>query len=133
MNWPQRFIILAIMLFLHIVDDYYLQGCLAQLKQSKWWKENYPDKMYTNDYQMALFEHAFSWSFVITLPLLILSIITENLALTKIVLYSYFYNTSIHGFVDDLKANKKQINLITDQTIHFGQIIITWVFFNLII
>lgn len=32
------FIILA-MVFCHIVDDYYLQSCLASMKQKKWWQK----------------------------------------------------------------------------------------------
>ena len=30
--------ILILMLFAHIVDDYYLQGWLASAKQKKWWE-----------------------------------------------------------------------------------------------
>ena len=28
---------LLFMVFLHIVDDYYLQGILASMKQKQWW------------------------------------------------------------------------------------------------
>ena len=31
---------LLTMIFLHIVDDYYLQGVLAKMKQRKWWEDN---------------------------------------------------------------------------------------------
>ena len=41
--------ILFVMVFGHIVDDYYLQGILASMKQKSWWKENAPDKMYEKD------------------------------------------------------------------------------------
>ena len=47
-------ILLLAMLFCHIVDDYYLQGWLASAKQKSWWKKNAPDKLYKNDYIMAL-------------------------------------------------------------------------------
>jgi hypothetical protein len=57
--------LLLIMIFLHIVDDYYLQGFLASLKQKRWWEKNAPDKLYRKDYIMALLEHAFSWTFMI--------------------------------------------------------------------
>lgn len=60
-------ILLLAMLFCHIVDDYYLQGWLASAKQKSWWKKNAPDKLYKNDYIMALCEHAFSWTFMIML------------------------------------------------------------------
>ena len=35
-------------------------------------------------------------------------------------------NTAIHFVVDDLKANRFKINLITDQSIHFIQIVLTF-------
>ena len=63
-------ILLLTMLFCHIVDDYYLQGWLASAKQKLWWEKNVPDKLYKNDYIMALCEHAFSWTFMIMLPLM---------------------------------------------------------------
>lgn len=57
------------MLFCHIVDDYYLQGILASMKQKKWWQENAPDKLYEYDYLIALLMHGFSWAFMIMLPI----------------------------------------------------------------
>ena len=73
---------------------------------------------------MALAEHAFSWSFMIHLPLLI-SFIMMDLSLYNLFV-SYFINWIIHMVVDDLKANKLKINLIQDQLIHLQQIMITW-------
>ena len=35
-------------------------------------------------------------------------------------------NLVIHMVVDDLKANRKKINLIQDQSIHMVQILATW-------
>ena len=61
--------ILLTMIFLHIVDDYYLQGILAQMKQKKFWKEQAPDEKYKYDYIWALIMHGFSWAFMIMLPL----------------------------------------------------------------
>ena len=61
------------MIFLHIVDDYYLQGILAQMKQKKFWKEQTPDELYKYDYIWALIMHAFSWTFMIMLPLIFVS------------------------------------------------------------
>ena len=34
--------------------------------------------------------------------------------------------------VDDLKANKRKINLITDQSVHVCQIIITFIIYNIV-
>ena len=119
--------LLVFMLLAHIVDDYYLQGWLASAKQKKWWEKNAPDNLYRFDYIMALFCHALSWSITTFLPILIYSLCT-NTAL------NWFYlaipvNLIIHAIVDNLKANKSKINLIIDQSIHFVQIIVTWLLF----
>lgn len=116
-----KLFILFVMIFAHIVDDYYLQGILASLKQKTWWENQKSYKpMYKYDYIVALIMHAFSWSFVVSLPIL-------YLGFTKWIAVAIILNTIIHGIVDDLKANKHKINLIVDQSIHIVQIIIIWV------
>ena len=122
--------LLVFMLLAHLVDDYYLQGWLASAKQKKWWEKNAPDKLYKHDYIMALFCHALSWSIMIFLPILIYSLI-NNIDLQLFYL-AIPINLTIHAFVDDLKANKLKINLIVDQSIHFIQILTTWLAFALI-
>lgn len=117
-----KIFILLLMLFMHIVDDYYLQGWLASAKQKVWWENNAPKTLYKNDYKMALGCHAFSWTFMIMLPL-VFYVGESNLIW---LLIAYPFNLVIHCFVDNLKANKLKINLITDQTIHILQVIITW-------
>ena len=109
------------MIFLHIVDDYYLQGILAQMKQKKFWKEQAPDELYKYDYIWALIMHAFSWTFMIMLPLIFVSPISP-------VFYVIFVvNLAVHAYVDNLKANKHKINLWQDQLIHLAQIILTFI------
>ena len=116
-----KLFILFVMIFAHIVDDYYLQGILASLKQKTWWENQKSYKpMYKYDYIVALIMHAFSWSFMISLPIL-------YFGFTKWIAVAIILNTIIHGIVDDLKANKCKINLIMDQSIHIIQIVITWV------
>lgn len=127
-----RFIFLFIMLFLHIVDDYYLQGILASMKQKKWWYENAPAPLYKNDWKMALFEHAFSWSFMITLPWLVVSIATQNNMGFFLLTFFYILNTILHACIDNLKANEEVFNLIIDQSLHFLQICTTWLAFIII-
>ena len=61
--------IVMLMIFMHIVDDYYLQGWLASAKQKKYWEENAPEKLYRSDYIWALIMHSFSWAFMIMLPI----------------------------------------------------------------
>lgn len=121
-----KLFILFVMIFAHIVDDYYLQGILASLKQKSWWENQKSYKpMYKYDYIVALIMHAFSWSFMISLPIL-------YFGFTKWIAVAIILNTIIHGIVDDLKANKHKINLIVDQSIHIVQIVVTWVLLVLI-
>lgn len=119
------FVLFICMLFLHIADDYYLQGILANLKQRSWWEKNAPDSLYSHDYIMALFMHSASWSFMTMLPLLVRFAFEPPVSFAVL----WAVNTVIHGIVDDLKANKRKINLIHDQCIHLIQIIITLGFF----
>ena len=117
-----KLFLLFLMLFMHIVDDYYLQGWLASAKQKSWWEQNAPNKLYKYDYLMALFMHSFSWSFMIMLPYHFYILLFGG----TFYLILFIGNLIIHMYVDNMKANLKKINLIQDQLIHIIQIIITW-------
>ena len=121
--------ILISMIFCHIVDDYYLQGILASMKQKSWWQksESYSEK-YRYDYVMALIEHAFSWTFMVMLPIFIISKFQINVFMCLV----FLVNWIIHAVVDDLKANKKKINLIQDQVIHLVQIFVTFILLGVV-
>ena len=117
--------LLLLMIFCHIVDDYKLQGILASMKQKDWWVEQTSfTKLYKFDYIVALIVHSISWSFMILLPIFI----TSSFNITPVILGVFCINIVIHAVVDDLKANKKKINLWIDQLIHLIQIIATWIF-----
>jgi hypothetical protein len=117
--------VLILMIFCHIVDDYYLQGWLASAKQKQWWKDNAPDKLYRFDYIWALLMHSFSWSFMIMLPIAI----SQGFEVNWVFGLMLVINLAVHAFVDNLKANVKVINLWVDQSIHMLQIIYTfWLF-----
>ena len=115
-------------IFMHIVDDFYLQGSLAQMKQKSWWLDHpsYND-MYKYDYIVALITHGFSWSFMIHLPSFLLMVYFKEItnASSIILLLLVLMQAELHSIVDHLKANKKYINLVTDQTLHMIQIIIS--------
>lgn len=119
-----------IMLFYHIVDDYYLQGILANMKQKQWWEENAPAALYKYDYIMALIEHAFSWAFMIMLPIMVFMWYYHCV---NFIFYTICFclNWAIHAIVDNTKANERKINLIVDQIIHIIQIFITWLVFSI--
>ena len=107
---------------MHIVDDYYLQGWLASAKQKSWWQQNAPDKLYKNDYMMALFMHSFSWAFMIMLPLAFIAYFEVGIGYVVV----FVANLATHAIVDNLKANKRKINLWVDQLIHIAQICMTF-------
>ncbi len=121
------------MIWLHIYDDYHTQGILAQFKQKNWWKENYPQDLYKHDWRIALYEHAFQWSFTTMLPLLAYSF--------WMWMESGFYhgliqwvgllviNTEFHAEIDNEKANELTISLFIDQILHILQIGITIILF----
>ena len=114
------------MVLLHIIDDFFLQVvCLSKLKQKETWTE-YNEKtnnLYKYDYIVALFIHGLSWSIMVHLPLFFFDI-SEVL-----LIISVFVNAIVHSYIDNIKANKKKINLVTDQFLHFLQILIIYLIF----
>ena len=111
--------IILLMIFCHIVDDYYLQvGCLSSLKQKSWWEENVSAKLYKHDYLWALLMHSFSWAFMIMLPIAF----TMNFQIDSAFCIVFMFNIIIHALVDNEKANRFTINLWVDQLIHLWQI-----------
>ena len=113
--------VLMLMVFLHIVDDYYLQGWLASAKQKKYWQENAPDELYKYDYVWALLMHSFSWTFMVMLPIAF----TMEFNVNWLFFIVFFINVLVHATTDNMKANKRKINLWQDQIIHLCQIFIT--------
>ena len=112
--------IFLLMMFMHVINDFNLQGWLASAKQKEYWMENAPQDLYKYDYIYSLIIHSFSWAFMIMLPIAYY-ISFEIDAIFVVVLVA---NTIIHAAVDDLKANKKEINLWVDQLIHILQIVL---------
>ena len=80
-----------------------------------------PDEMYKYDYIAALIAHAFSWAFMIQLPILIYMRFDVDW-----VYFTFFIINLIgHASVDHMKANQRKINLIRDQEYHLLQIFTT--------
>lgn len=122
-------ILLLTMIFLHIVDDFYLQGKLADYKQKSWWKNNYRNELYKNDYMIALLIHSFSWSFMITVPMIVSKYSTLN---QLVIIITVLINMLVHALVDDLKANELRLSLLQDQLIHLMQVVCTWLVLSII-
>lgn len=122
--------ILFCMIFMHIFDNYYLQGVLAQMKQKSWWVTHCPSpedapELYANDYKVALAMHAFSWAFMISLPC-VLYLLATGAGVGGAYFFMLLMNAMFHYVVDDMKANWGTINLHTDQTAHLIQVAVTW-------
>ena len=109
------------MLFGHVLADYPLQGILASMKQKSWWEANSPDPMYRHDYIVALIMHSLCWTFLVMLP----PAACVRFHVSAAFLVIFLLNVAIHSFVDDLKANRKKLNLWGDQLIHIAQILVT--------
>jgi len=114
----------------HIVEDFHLQGKMADMKQKSWWAEQWakhngtapklPPK-YRYDYVIVLILHGMEWSICVSLPALALGDISLPLAATLAVVVIMGL---IHALIDDLKANRLVINLWTDQLLHMIQLIL---------
>lgn len=124
------FIFIAIVL-MHLLEDFHLQGCLANLKQKDWWDKNVPnlkDTIYARDYAIALIAHSIENSIFVTMPIIIDNLVymcksgidTEAWKLWAIFILA---NTAMHTFIDSAKCNSKAINLIVDQVLHFAMLI----------
>lgn len=125
-----EFLLLILMFYFHILDDYKLQGVLASMKQKSWWeKQDEYSSFYAKDFMMALFEHGMCWAISISMPLMFYELFINNLSRINYIFIVIVINMLCHIIIDDLKANKKKINLVTDQLLHFCQISLTWFFY----
>lgn len=109
--------VLLLMLAMHVIEDFHLQGRMADMKQRSWWSQ-YPE-MYDRDYIAVLILHGMEWSVLVSLPLLLVT----GLDMPPAVVLAIVANGLIHAYVDDLKANRLRIDLITDQTVHIIQML----------
>ena len=116
------------MLFLHIVDDFKMQGILASFKQKSWWVSNSPEELYKYDWIISLVMHCLSWSFCIMFPIMV----WYRFAIPLWFLFVFVINVVIHCIIDHLKANSQKINLVADQLCHIIQIIFTFTVFLLL-
>ena len=116
--------VLLCMIYLHLIDDYVLQGILAKLKQRSFWTPY--GKKYQADYSIALLEHGFMNSFLVHVPIYLWLCKDEPKIFASVLLLG-----TIHATIDDWKANDKKINLIQDQFLHIVLIVIWWVLFTL--
>lgn len=116
--------ILALMLLAHLVADYTLQGCLADIKQKRWLEEKMMlvkdnrRRKYRNDYKAALACHSLYWSLIVCFPLVAVN--------SPLYATMSFAQAVVHCVIDDAKANRGLLNLVQDQVLHGLQILSVW-------
>lgn len=123
-------ILLILIIFLHVLADFNMQGIMAQMKSKDYWKKY--DKKYQFDYVMPLIGHSFQWSFIVNLPITITAIYTGADCLEMFVCMSIIFHTILHAYIDTLKANDNKTTLIQDQFYHMLQLILLWVVYCII-
>lgn len=108
------------MLFMHVIEDFHIQGFLAQAKQRTWWynQPNFNSK-YKYDYVPAILAHGFEWAFFIHIP------IFYYIGISPVIFVSLFLNALFHAYVDHLKCNMYLLNLNQDQMLHVFQMALT--------
>ena len=137
-------------MLLHLIADFNLQGILADMKQKGWWKkqvkkvfgkgpldtilppgtniENHIElpTWYDEDWIAGLLCHAFMWSLVTFLPMMLL---VSSRWFSGIIIV----NAIMHAIIDHLKCNRLgTMNLCQDQVLHVGQLMITVVLVHII-
>ena len=145
-------LILIFMILAHIIADWNLQGIMGQMKQRDWWIDqtkavlsegraegDMPDwvqspiwKKVRHDYVMVLAIHGLEWSIIMHLPAIIylwmtgdLTTVGQEAVITAVILIQ----AAVHAWLDNLKANTYQTNLIADQIWHLVQVFVS---FNLL-
>lgn len=128
MTWGFFILICFGTLALHIFADFHLQGCLADLKQRMWWKDNITQRgfghRYDHDYLAALTVHGLEWSIFVHIPAFIWMFCCET-PLSKgywILAASVLIQAVLHAVIDDMKCNRLKLNLVQDQILHVIQL-----------
>lgn len=113
MTW---YLLLTLMLLMHIIEDFHVQGRMADMKQRSFW-EPYGE-MYGNDHKVVLLLHGFEWAVFVSIPLFLFADVH----------WSYFAvmvsMAVCHAMIDDAKCNGRTLNLVEDQTAHVMQVIV---------
>ncbi len=115
MNW---LVIFIFMLTMHVIEDFHLQGRMADMKQKAFWAPYAEERpMYSHDYIVVLLLHGFEWSVLTSLPLLLVPGLNPDVWVALVAV-----NAIIHALVDHCKCNLFRINLRQDQSYHILQI-----------
>ena len=125
--------IILLILLMHFIYDFHIQGILAEMKQKSWWsnecnKYHAPFFKYRNDYKMALIVHSVECALFTMLPLIVDMLISEHTGHLQnawiLFLPCILLLAVSHYLIDDKKANELKINLVQDQLYHITFILI---------
>ena len=142
-------VVLFFMVLMHIIEDFHLQGIMGNMKTKSWWDELFQNvyaktdnpeqakwvKEYQKkakfDYVPVLLLHGFEWSMFIHMPVLAVYWFTQGVVLFDstfmyVLCAVIIIQGLIHSMVDDIKANGLGISLVTDQSIHLIQILVSY-------
>ena len=128
--------LLLLMILAHIVEDFHLQGKLAEMKQKAWWKSeaerhgiDYGGSIYTSDHVPVLLLHGAEWAICVTIPVMLYcgTILLPDWYCVAIIVMAMF-----HAAVDHMKCNLYLINLNADQAVHIAQVVALWMLADLI-
>ena len=111
------FVLLPLKILLNVIEDFHMQGIMAQMKQKAYWCE-YHGK-YTNDWVPVMLLHGVEWATIVSIPCMLVSWFDVSVWFIVVVVVMGL----VHAYVDHLKANKFSINLIQDQAIHMVQLV----------
>ena len=113
-------VLLLLMLLAHIVEDFHLQGRMADMKQKIWWLKQTDDPKYQHDYIPVLLLHGFEWAICVSIPVFFYTGFEPSMGYV----FMACIMAILHSLVDHMKCNEMCINLVTDQAIHMVQIIV---------
>lgn len=114
------YLLLPLMILCHIIEDFHIQGVMANMKQKSFWNP-YGEK-YADDWKPVIILHGMEWAMLTSMPCLVMSWFDVPMWFVLVIVTMGL----LHAYIDHLKANVGKINLITDQTLHMCQIMIIY-------
>jgi len=135
--------VLLLMILAHVIEDFHLQGRMAEMKQKEWWYGQFArisarqsdrdmsDIMatYGRDYVPVLLLHGVEWAICVTIPVMLYcgTILLPDWYCVAIIVMAM-----LHAAVDHMKCNLYLINLNADQAVHIAQVVALWMLADLI-
>lgn len=114
-------LILFMMIFIHYLFDIFSLNVIEKYKNKEYFEKTFPKKMCKYDYINYLITDSYLWSMSILLPI----IININGHITWASFMGIIVNGIIRGIIEDLRINKKIINIFSANICYIFQIFVT--------